>query len=207
MERPAVPFRKGGVVRSGGPSAARPARVPGIRIRVALPARLMLVLAALSLAVLAPARPAHAAGSGALICSGTESVTFDPAVTSTPQDVTITVDDRYGPCPVSPDPQLTGGTTHLVITRNLSCTNVVLAPAGSETDMWNDGMQSVIGWTTSAVTVLLNGSHVDLHTGTVVSGLNAGFTAIKTVTDPDISIACNTTGLATLNGLVTIELV
>jgi hypothetical protein len=94
-----------------------------------------------------------------------------------------------------------------VITRPLSCTSVVLVPAGSETDLWNDGPQSVVNWITSVVTVLANGSHVDLHTGTVTSGLDAGFTGTKTVTDPDVSLACNTTGLTTLSGTVTIEFI
>lgn len=89
---------------------------------------------------------------------------FSPAVTSTTQDVTITIDDLYGSCPVTPDPQLTGGTSHLQLTRPLSCTNVI-----------------------------------------VTSGLDAGFIATKTVTDPDFSLACNTTGLTTLSGTVTIE--
>jgi hypothetical protein len=181
------------------------ARLPDTRRRVALLTRLVLALAALSLAILAPARSAYAAGSGALTCGGTENVTFDPAVTSATQNVTITINDLYGPCPVTPDPQLTGGTAHLVITRPLSCTSFVLVPAGSETDMWNNGTQSIVGWTTSVVSVLANGSHVDLHTGIVTSGLDAGFIATKTVTDPDFSTACLTTGLTTLSGTVTIE--
>jgi hypothetical protein len=167
----------------------------------------LLALVALGLAILAPARSAYAAASGPLTCTGTENVTFDPAVTSTTHNVTITIDDLYGPCPVTPGPQLTGGTAHLVITRLLSCTNAVLVPAGSETDLWNNGTQSTVGWTTSVVTVLTNGSNVDLHTGTVTSGLDTGFIATKTVTDPAISIACNTTGLTTLSGVVTIEFV
>ena len=207
MDRPAVPIRKAGVAGRGSPAARLAARMPGPRRCLALLTGLMLALAALSLAFLAPARSAYAAGSGPLTCSGTENVTFDPAVTSITKNVKITIDDRYGPCPVTPDPQLTGGTAHLVITRPLSCTNVVLVPAGSETDMWNDGTQSVVGFTTSVVTVLANGSHVDLHTGTVTSGLDAGFIASKTVTDPDVSLACNTTGLRTLSGTVTIEFI
>ena len=205
MDRPSLPVKKARTARPDGLPAARPsARMRGARRGVVLPALLVLALA-LSLAVLAPTHSAYGAGSGVLTCSGTENVTFDPAVTSTPRNVTITIDDLYGPCPVTPDPQLTGGSAHLVITRPLSCTNAVLVPAGSETDTWNDGTHSTVGWATSVVTVLANGSHVDLHTGTVTSGLDAGFLATKTVTDPDFSIACLTTGLTTLSGTVTIE--
>lgn len=206
MDRPALPIRKAGTAaRYGSPAAGPTARRPGTRRRAAVLARLLLALSALSLAVLAPAHTAYAADSEPLTCSGTENVTFDPAVTSTTQNVTITIDDRYGPCPITPTPQLTGGTAHLEITRPLSCTNVVLAPAGSETDKWNNGAQSSVNWTTSVVSVLANGSHVDVHTGTVTAGLDAGFTATKTVTDPDFSLACNTTGMTTLSGTVTIE--
>jgi hypothetical protein len=110
MERPALPIRKAGVTTRSGTPATRPvARTPGPRRRAGLFTRLMLALLALSLATLVPAHSAHAAGSGPLTCTGTENLTFNPAVTSTTQDVTITVDDLYGPCPVTPDPQLTGG--------------------------------------------------------------------------------------------------
>lgn len=206
MDRPALPISKAGTAaRCGSPAAGPTARRPGTRRRAVMLTRL-LALPVLSLAVLTPAHTAYAADSGPLTCSGTETVTFDPAVTSTTHNVKITIDDRYGPCPVTPNPQLTGGTTHLEITRPLSCTNVVLAPAGSETDTWNNRTQSSVSWTTSVVSVLANGSHVDVHTGTVTSGLDAGFTATKTVTDPDNSLVCNTTGMTTLSGTVTIEL-
>ncbi|WP_225726963.1 MULTISPECIES: hypothetical protein [unclassified Nocardia] len=174
-------------------------------LRSAATRLLPLALLTLGSAALVPAHTAYAAGPGPLTCNGTENVTFDPAVTSTTHDVKITIDDRYGPCPITPDPQLTGGTTHLEITRPLSCTSAVLVPAGTETDKWNNGAQSSVGFTKSVVTVLANGSHVDVHTGTVTSGLDAGFTATKTVTDPDFSLACNTVGMTTLSGEVTIE--
>jgi hypothetical protein len=150
------------------------------------------------------ARPVHAA-SGILTCVGTENQAFDPAVTNNPGSVRLTIDDRFGPCPITPDPQLTGGTFHLVLTRTLSCTNVMVSPPHPETYQWNNGSQSVVEFTTIVVTRLLNGSTVAVLTGTVTSGLDMGFAATKTVTDPDFSTVCDSPeGMTTLSGSVTI---
>ena len=89
-----------------------------------------------------------------------------------------------------------------------SCTTILLAPPHSETYKWNDGWQSVVTFTTESVTQAVNGSVVVVQKGTVTSGLDVGFTATKTTTDPAFSTVCDSPqGMTTLSGLVTIEFV
>jgi hypothetical protein len=161
----------------------------------------------LCLGTIALAPPVHAA-SGILTCSGTETLSFDPAVTNTPKSIEIAVSDLFGPCPITPDPQLTGGSVQQQFTATASCTTIVLSPPHSETYPWNDGKQSVVAFTTTLVTQLANGSLVVVQEGTVTSGLDKGFIATKTTTDPAFSTVCDSPqGMKTLSGLVTVEFV
>lgn len=167
----------------------------------------ILALAGASILQIGLAAPAHAA-AGALTCVGTENQTFDPAVTNTPQSIKITIDNLLGPCPITPNSQLTGGKFHLELTQLASCTSVALPPPHSETYNWNNGSQSVVDFTTISVTRLVNGSTVVVLEGIVTSGLDTGFIATKTVTDPDFTTACDSSqGMKTLSGDVTIEFV
>src|SRR2546430_3584526 len=145
--------------------------------------RALLLALMVGLGTIVLAHPAHAA-SGNLTCSGTENLSFDPAVISTPRSIKIKVNDLFGPCPITPDRQLTGGSFSNEFTAMASCTTILLAPPHSETYKWNDGRQSVVTFTTESVTQAVNGSVVVVQKGTVTSGLDVGFTATKTTTDP-----------------------
>jgi len=174
-----------------------------VKVSASLPLTLVVLLLTV---FFSPAYHARAA-SQTLICQGTENQKFTPAVTNTSQEIHITIDDLLGPCPTTPDPQLTGGKFHLEITRNASCTSLTISPPHLETYKWNNGQQSEVDFTSNLVAKAANDTTVVTLEGTVKSGLDAGSKATKTVTDPDFSTACDTTGLSTLSGTVTLEFI
>lgn len=136
--------------------------------------------AALLLALTAMIYPASTAGATSIdaACLGTFSRSFSPAVTSTPQSVTVTGNFDYSTCPIGPT--ATGTVT-------LSCIPATTA-AITETLTWHDatGGTSTITWSgTTAV------GQTVVYTGTVTAGRHADDTATKV-----------TSGITYLGGVV-----
>jgi hypothetical protein len=121
-------------------------------------------------AVIVPASTATAAGIDAA-CLGTFTRNFSPAVTLTPQTVTVTETSNYSTCVVGPT--ATGTET---LTLTLGCIPVTAGPAAIETLTWHDatGGTSTISW--SAPTIV---GQTVVFTGTVTTGRHAGDTATK----------------------------
>jgi hypothetical protein len=121
-------------------------------------------------AVIVPASTATAASIDAA-CLGAFTRNFSPAVTLTPQTVTVTENSNYSTCAVGPT---AAGTETLTLA--LGCIPVTAGPAAIETLTWNDatGGTSTISW--SAPTIV---GQTVVFTGTVTTGRHAGDTATK----------------------------
>lgn len=129
--------------------------------------------ATLLLALTAMIYPASAATAASIDahCLGTFTRTFTPAITRTPQTITVTGTNDYTTCATGPT--ATGTET---VTLTLGCIPVTAAPATIETLTWNDATSdtSTIIW--SAPTIV---GQTVVFTGTVTAGRHTGDTATK----------------------------
>lgn len=121
-------------------------------------------------AVVVPTASANAASIDAE-CLGSFSRTFTPAVTLTPQPVTVIGVNDYSTCVIGPT--VTGAET---VSLTLGCIPVTAGPATTETITWNEpiGDTSTIDWSVPVIT-----GQTVVFTGTVTAGRDAGDTATK----------------------------
>jgi hypothetical protein len=121
-------------------------------------------------AVVIPAGTANATGIDAE-CLGSFSRTFTPAVTLTPQVVTVTDANDYDTCVIGPT--ATGAET---ASLTLGCIPATAGPATTETVTWGDPAAdtSTIDWSIPVIT-----GQTVVFTGTVTAGRDVGDTATK----------------------------
>jgi hypothetical protein len=167
------------------------------------------LLATAAPALAQPAGAGNGAALGALTCLGTESVSYSPGITNTPQPVTFTTNDTFGPCLVPGQPTLTGGSATSTGQAVKSC--LELKPGASpenltETYHWNDQTQSQVQYSTLIILQLPTGQIQIVQEGTVQSGPGAGDIATETITLVSLDLtACETPqGLQTVAGPVTL---
>jgi hypothetical protein len=146
--------------------------------------------------VIVPASTATAAGIDAG-CLGTFTRNFSPAVTLTPQTVTVTENSSYSTCAVGPTAT---GTETLALT--LGCIPVTAGPAAIETLAWNDatGATSTISWSAPTIvgqTVVFNGTvTAGRHTGDTATKVTSGVSYVASVVGCLLGIpVSSTTGL------------
>ncbi|WP_162906949.1 hypothetical protein [Allorhizocola rhizosphaerae] len=134
-----------------------------------------------------------------LYCEGYFTVTYDPPLTNTPTQTTVTYHNDLDYC-------LAGGVTRGdasgIFTGVRSCTALDLPPhPATNTYRWNTGASSTIGFSHSTVDRLGNGTTLVASYGTVTHGLNQGANAIHTAIQPQLDpIACAGAGVAHLTG-------
>lgn len=169
----------------------RPAR----RRVMTLVAPVVLLLATAGALATAPA--AHAA-LPVLSCLGTETLTFQPPLTSTTQPTQIHYAITLTPCLLG---GVTSGESQDSFTVPASCTTIsLLPPAFSDTYQWSNGTSSTVTYTAS-VTTLANGTDIVTDTGTVTSGLDHGAVANETTVLLQLNLAaCAGTGVSQLTG-------
>lgn len=164
-----------------------------------LVARFLLATALLaSLMVLSPG--AGPAGAATLLsCTGTESVTYSPPVTATPQSTTIDVNGNLPVC------LLGGGITSVRyqenITNTVSCLNLLGSGTGTRVFTYNDNSTSTFGYNKTVTTV--GGNNIITFTGTILAGRYAGATAEEVITQVALNPLClggvgSTVGAVTL---------
>jgi len=138
--------------------------------------------------------PAIHASGVFLICSGNESITYSPGITTTRQTVIGHASDTVGPCVAPAGSGLSGGSaTFTVIIPNATCTSIT-HPTYTVTYHWNNGKRSIIEFSHTTTTKLATGETQVISTGNVVSGPGAGEQAQRTVTNLNIDVlACFTT--------------
>ncbi|WP_043628973.1 hypothetical protein [Nonomuraea candida] len=164
---------------------------------------LIAVAAVAALSPIVPAAvPAHAAAP--VQCQGTETVTYSPGITFTPQNIEITVSGQFSSC-VDGSGQVTSGTYGEQFTIFAGCNALFDDFEGRRAVEWNTGDSSVIDGAGSSTAVA--GQVVTTFTGTVVEGRFQGRPALQTVTlvQPDL-LRCLTTGITRTSGLTTLTI-
>lgn len=137
-----------------------------------------------------------------------ETITFDPALTTTTRPTDITISSQYGPCVSASVPGLTSGTSFLQLTDiPQDCLDVGISDPAERTITWNTGQTSTLSG--NLFHNIVGATQVTTITGTVTSGLFAGDTFVHVVTAPAASVALCNLGLGTvpaLYGQITLEI-
>lgn len=161
-----------------------------------------LVASAAVLLAVAGGLAAAPAASGAplplLACQGTETFTYQPALTSTPEPTLVRAAISLNLCLLG---GVSSGEGQYSVTATVSCTGAdLLPPAFSDTYQWSNGTSSTVTYTAS-VTTPVNGTVIITDTGTVTSGLDQGAAANATTTVPELNLAaCAGTGISQQSG-------
>lgn len=168
--------------------------IAGVRRRVGFISLLAIVASVFLL-------PSNAASAGALdlTCSppSSETVTYNPAVTMTPQATTATVSTVFGPCVSASNPAVTSGSRSLSAPLTRSC--LQLLDSGGPyavTITWNTGQTSSL--TLNRVTNVAGAVITVTQTGNVTGGLFAGDTVVMTATAPSADVLACTLGQGTV---------
>lgn len=146
-----------------------------------------------------------------LVCAGSASTSYNPGLTDTAQQLTVTVDEALGSdasgvgaCTTVGAP-ITGGTHHHTRVLTLSCQSALTPTPITEQFTWNTGATSTVSFTTSRYTDE-GGETVITRVGTVTDGFGAGDTATQTVTllNSDLAACSSPGGLTHINGATTL---
>lgn len=158
--------------------------------------RAVAMAVALSCAAIAAAPAAHA--TTLLNCVGTETLTFQPPLTTTPVPTQVHFAIDLDQCPAG---GVSTGSSAGGFETTASCTVLdVLPPAFSDTYEWDTGTSSTATYIAPVETVV-NGSLVVTDTGTVTGGLGQGALANETTTLPEPNLlTCSTSGVAQTTG-------
>ncbi|MFE0151063.1 hypothetical protein ACFWY5_28230 [Nonomuraea sp. NPDC059007] len=167
------------------------------------------VLAALTVlaatcALLIPALPAQAA-PGDLVClpPTSSTVTYTPALTTTPQTVTIKTTNLFGPCTSTSNPTITSGTfTGSYLVPNRSCLTLAGSGTSTSTITWNTGQTSTLSL--NYTTTIAGAVYTSIITGVVSSGLFAGDSVVSNQTGPATDVLLCTAGLGTVSSIYTV---
>ena len=174
---------------------------PGTTVRrrvTAVAAGTMFLLGA-PLTAAFPAAPAAAASPTAvLLCQGTETVSYSPALTYTSKLTDVSGTEDLDDCPIG---GVTAGFASGGYQGTLSCTSLRLLTVSSSTYTWNSGQKSVVTYTTTAIERLLDGSVLVTEQGTVTSGFDQGRAAAYQIILPQLDpTACLGSGVGQLAG-------
>jgi hypothetical protein len=157
-----------------------------------------------ALAVVGPAAPANADSglelAACTLAGSTETVDYTPALTSTQQPTTVSIDTRYDNCVALSRPALHSGSRSNSFTRETSCLDLANGGQRTYTIDWNTGEQSTLSGTSLANVV--GAVLTTTTTGTVTSGLFQGATFVQQVVSvPNLDITTCTLGLGSLSHL------
>lgn len=150
------------------------------------------------------ATPAAAGVADATCLLGTETTTYSPPVTLTPQTVHINTVRQLGPC-LSPNSAITTGTMNISFDATRSCLTVASPSTATLTINWNTGQSSTL--LVNYVNNNAAGQIVSVGTGAVTSGLFAGDSAVIVNTGPTLdTLQCALNGIESRTGTFTLEL-
>ncbi|MEV0188199.1 hypothetical protein AB0I39_06640 [Kitasatospora purpeofusca] len=157
-------------------------------------------LAAL-VAVPAPAR----ATAGDLVClpPTSSNLTWTPALTATPQTVTVKSTNLFGPCTSTSHPDITSGTFSGTFTvPGRSCLTLAGSGTATSTITWNTGQTSTLAL--NFTTAIAGAVYTSVNTGVVTGGLFQGDTVISDQSGPATDILTCSLGLGTVSSLTTV---
>jgi hypothetical protein len=157
----------------------------------------VLIAAVTALSGIAPsAPPAHAAQAD-VTCAGTETVTYQPGLLLTSQQVHVDVTGILAPCGSS-DSGITAGSYTESFMATLSCSTLFAGRAGTRVFTWSNGQTSTFSFNRALNNV--GGQTTVTFTGAITSGEFQGDTAVEQVVFVTPSaLQCQApTGLTTL---------
>lgn len=173
------------------------------------------VLASVTTCVMAAAGAADAAASdqddvALVVCTGTATQNYSPPLSTTNRSTHITSTHTYPSClDARLDPQLpavTSAGTALDYTTDANC---LVAPPVTHPPLdivWSNGQHSYA--TVTTVVTRSTGSTIVTSIGTVGSGLFAGHVIHEVVVYPSLDVVgCLTTGVTSVSGVTTLEVV
>lgn len=160
------------------------------------------LIAACGLAAGSPA----AGAVEALVCAGSSTTSFSPALTNTPRQVNLSYTANYQPCVNAANPLefRTGrasGASPAPVLR--SCTDLLVPNHLTRTISWSTGTTST--WEFDSTSVYVNGQLVTTATGSIVAGEFRGSTAIGVTTYLASLDDCGAGGLAQIGGPTTLR--
>ncbi len=175
----------------------------------AVAATLMTAVFAVALVVLGPAAPVSA-GVADVTCipPSSQTDTYAPPLSMTPQDVTVGSTTQYGPCVSLSNPAITSGSrARTLLIPGRTCLDLLNSGSTTYTITWNTGQTSTVSSNFTSTTV--GAALVVTDTGTVTSGLFAGSTVVQVLTGPATDVLLCTAGLGTVSSIysvVTLEI-
>lgn len=156
--------------------------------------------------VLLPAASAHAMTLGTLACTGTESDSYSPALTTTASAGTfITTVDTIGSC-LTTDDTITGGQSYNnVIQSGVSCDTLLASGSGVTTYIWSNNNYSTFQY--NQTTTVVDGEIITTQRGTIIEGEFACNIAVQVNILPTLDLtACTNGGISSANGTVTFSI-
>ncbi|TKC86767.1 hypothetical protein FAZ69_19125 [Trinickia terrae] len=143
------------------------------------------------------------ASAQAVVCSGTETGTFNPPLTNTQQNLQITVSASYSPCLVTGVSGITSASVNNQFVRDYACQTLLGGGPGTRVFIWSNGQSSTFSYT--ATTNSVGGNVVSTLTGNISAGLFQGQSAVVVVTLTSISqadflTACAGSGITSVSG-------
>ncbi len=142
-----------------------------------------------------------------IVCVGAQTTHYNPPLTNTTQNTTAKTTEDHNCTPL---PDVSSAHSTHTATSPQSCVLTLVPPTNTSTRTytWNNGQRSTITFFSSTVVTLVNGFKVLTFIGTVTDGLGEGGIATRVVTLPSLNpTACATTGISSLTGTVTLEIV
>lgn len=178
----------------------------GVLILGSMRKLMVLSLAVLVLGVAGGAAATSASALTQVTCNGVNSLTYSPAVTNTPQTVTLTAQTTFGLCVSLTHPSIVSGTVAANnVTTTISCNQLVGTASPTFTITWNTGQTSTLTGNTYVDKV--DGQPVVILLGSITSGLFAGATVTEqTVLTGDLT-ACLGPGLSATSGPAVLTIV
>jgi hypothetical protein len=147
---------------------------------------------------------AHATGLDQ-VCAVTEIVTYTPAVTNTPQNVTVTVHGNLFTCTSSSAP--TGSYTETALEPGITCTNLLASASGTRIFHWTNTAIAPSTFTYNLTGTAVNGTAQATFLGEIAAGTFTPDPAKEEVTGPvPDPITCLTTGVSQTTYIGTLEI-
>jgi hypothetical protein len=160
---------------------------------------------ALGASIALVAVPPAEAAVGDIVCTPPSGsmTTYSPALTTSPQNVSVTAQILLSSCLSTTVPAITSGSTPLTTfaVPNRSCLNLTGSSAVTATITWNTGQTSTVSFT--HLVNIVGAVYSSTLTGTVTSGLFAGDTVIGEQLGAATDIVLCTLGLGTVSTIAT----
>ncbi|WP_157642769.1 hypothetical protein [Burkholderia ubonensis] len=149
------------------------------------------------------------AGAQTVICTGSETLSFNPALTNTQRNLVVTDTASLSPCLVVGVSGINSATESAQGVANLSCQMLLGGGPATKIIHWSNGQSSTFSYTASSSAI--NGNFVITQTGNISAGLFKGQSAVgvstlTSLSQPDFLTACAGSGVTSVSGGTTLTI-